>query len=400
MKHVMEEVLVCIIMGFLHGKVKLRRIHRWAKDHLDELRVYMDFPNGVPSVPTMSRVLAAVDEELLSLAIINWVGETVQTRGVHIAIDGKALRAAANKIMDQKTPYIVNAIEVATKMVIGQLAIAEKTNEMTAIPKLLEFLEVSDSVITIDAIGATGNIMNAVISRGAGFMLQVKRNCPELYDEIQRLFDGLETDKKDDPDLFSEKYGKKYSKKESEEKNRERMEYRKCEAYYDPDGLGGIQEKRPYVQSIGRTTQLRILRVLDENGNDVTPSRKEFLKTGSRKQPKPTKGDGFNDDLQKTGLIASHKMDAEEMMKYKRDHWRIENSLHYILDETFGEDKSTIRKGRNVASMLRKTAYNIVRLLQHIEPERSPLVPEIIDDISANFSLGARMIFEAIPSFY
>ena len=396
----LEEVFVCVIMGFLHGKVKLRRIHRWARDHLDKLRQYMEFPNGVPSVPTMSRVLASVDEELLSLSLINWIGEIINTRGTHIAVDGKALRAAASKIRNQKSPYIINVIEAATKVVIGQMAIPEKTNEMKSIPELLEFLEVEDSVITVDAIGATGNIMNAIIGRGADFMLQVKRNCPELYDEIQRLFNGLDADRKEDPDLFEQRYGEKYSEKKTEEKNRERMEYRRCEAYNDPDVLSGLQEKRPYIQCIGRSTQIRILQVRDERGKDITPGWKEFLKSGSRRQPRPATGDSFSDDVQIAGLISSRKMNAEKMMKYKREHWKIENSLHYVLDETFGEDKSTIRNGRNVASMLRKTAYNIVRLVQLMDPQKSPLVPEIIDDISADFSLGARMIFEPLKSFY
>lgn len=85
-------------MGLLAGKTKLRRIVRWSKRHLEELRRHMPFPNGVPSVSTMSRVLAAVDEEMVSLALINWIGEILNPRGIHIAIDGKGLRAAARKV--------------------------------------------------------------------------------------------------------------------------------------------------------------------------------------------------------------------------------------------------------------------------------------------------------------
>lgn len=85
-------------MGLLAGKTKLRRIVRWSKRHLAELRRHMPFPSGVPSVSTMSRMLAAVDEEMVSLALINWIGEVLNTRGIHIAIDGKGLRAAARKV--------------------------------------------------------------------------------------------------------------------------------------------------------------------------------------------------------------------------------------------------------------------------------------------------------------
>lgn len=155
-------------MGLLAGKTKLRRIVRWSKRNLAELQRHLPFPNGVPSVSTMSRMLAAVDEEMVALALTNWIGEIYNTRGIHIAIDGKGLRAAARKVRDEKTPYILNAIDVASKLVIGQLVIQGKTNEMTAIPELMELLEIKGSTITIDAIGATGNILNAIHDNGGG----------------------------------------------------------------------------------------------------------------------------------------------------------------------------------------------------------------------------------------
>jgi len=100
--------------------------------------------------------------------------------------------------------------------------------------------------------------------------------------------------------------------------------------------------------------------------------------------------------VQKAGLIASRVLNAKEMMEFKCAHWAVENSLHYVLDEVFGEDKSTIRKGKNAASALRKMAYNIVRLIQFLNPERSPHVPDIIDD----FNMGVKMVFEPILSQY
>ncbi|MCI9155140.1 MAG: ISAs1 family transposase [Ruminococcus sp.] len=173
----MAEIFVCIIMGLLAGKTKLRRIVRWSKRNLAELQRHLPFPNGVPSVSTMSRMLAAVDEEMVALALTNWIGEIYNTRGIHIAIDGKGLRAAARKVRDEKTPYILNAIDVASKLVIGQLVIQGKTNEMTAIPELMELLEIKGSTITIDAIGATGNILNAIHDNGGG-------GCPSGEEEL------------------------------------------------------------------------------------------------------------------------------------------------------------------------------------------------------------------------
>ena len=324
------------------------------------------FPNGVPSVSTMSRMLAAVDEEMVSLALINWIGEIFNTRGIHIAIDGKGLRAAARKVRDEKTPYILNAIDVASKLVIGQLVIHGKTNEKTAIPELVELLEIEGSTITIDAIGATENIMNAIHDNGGEFVLQVKKNCPELYEELMRLFEGLSEDKENAPEEFKEKYGKYYSETRTTEKNRERYEYRTSQSYSNP---GGIQERHPYIANVGRAKQVRIMQIQDDSGNDITPCLMEFLEEGSKKQPQGEAKEGMDHDAEWFGLVASKMLKAEELLDYKRQHWAIENSLHYVLDETFGEDKSTIKLGKNTMSILRKCAYNIARLLQMENPE-------------------------------
>lgn len=362
-----------------------------------ELRRHMPFPNGVPSVSTMSRMLAAVDEEMVSLALINWIGEIFNTRGIHIAIDGKGLRAAARKVREEKTPYILNAVDVASKLVIGQLVIDEKTNEMTAVPELVGLLEIEGSVITMDAIGATENIMNAIHDNGGEFVLQVKKNCPELYAELMRLFGGLLKDKKDDPKKFCDKYEKYYSEASTMEKNRERYEYRSSQSYADP---GGIQEKRPYIASVGRIKQVRIMQIQDEGGNDITPSLMDFLKEGGKKQQSSETEEGTESEAEWFGLVASKVLDAKEMLDYKRRHWVVENSLHYVLDETFGEDKSTIKQGKNTMSILRKCAYNIARLLQMEKAEVEGSIPDIIDDICDNLEIGFQKIFRPIPSQY
>lgn len=396
----MEEIFVCIIMGLLAGKTKLRRIVKWSESHLEELRKYMPFPHGVPSLSTMSRMLAAVDAEMVSLATINWIGEISNTRGIHIAIDGKGLRAAAHKVREEKTPYILNAIDTGSRLVIAQMAIQEKTNEAATIPALMERMEMEGSVVTIDAAGATKNIMEAVCGKGGDFVLQVKRNSPALYEELMQLFGGLAEEQEADGKSFRDKYGATYSEAKTFEKNRERYEYRECQSYSGADGIKELREERPYIASVGRLKQIRILQVQDRQGKDVTPSLGEFLKEGSRKQPKPTSGDGREDGVQVEGLISSRVFTAEELMKYKRRHWAVENSLHYVLDEVFGEDKSTIRKGKNTMSVLRKCAYNIVRLLQMEEAVGREHVPDVMDDICDKLEIGFRMIFQAVPSHY
>ena len=359
----------------------------------------MSMPSGVPSVSTMSRILSRVDEELVSLAVMNWICGIVDTRGIHIAIDGKGLRAAAGKIKGERTPYILNAIDVVTRLVIGQLAIREKTNEMTAIPELIEMLEIEGSTVTIDAIGTTGTIMDSIDEKNGYFLLQVKKNCPLLYEELMELFDDLGKLKENDRDEFKRVSGETYGEHKTSEKNRERYEYRKVEYYDGEEWIEHFQEERPSIKSVGRTSQVRILIVQDIDGNDVTPSLEEFLVNGSIRQPIVTVGDGFKDVVQKAGLVANRKMSAEEIMGYHRNHWAIEDGLHYVLDETFGEDKCTVKKGKNVLSMLRKCAYNIARLLQMENPEGRPYMPDVLDDIADNFELAAKYVFSAVPAF-
>lgn len=387
-------------MGLLAGRTKLRRIVRWCRSHLDELRRHMPFPNGVPSLSTMSRMLGEVDADMVSLAIINWTGEISDTRGIHIAIDGKGLRAAAHKVRDERTPYILNAIDVASRLVIAQLTIQEKTNEAATIPALMDLIEMEGSVVTIDAVGATQNIMDAVCNNGGDFVLQVKKNCPALYDELMALFNGLAKEQEAEGEAFQNKYGASYSEARTSEKNRERYEYRECQSYSKADGIRALQEERPHIACVGRTKQVRILQVQDSQGNDITPSLENFLKEGSRKQPRPASGDSLDDDIQMAGLVSSRVLSAEELMEYKRQHWAVENGLHYVLDEVFGEDKSTIKKGKNTMSVLRRCAYNIARLLQMESFAGREYIPDVIDDVCDDLEIGFRMIFQPIPSHY
>lgn len=398
-KHNHVEILICIIIGFLNGKTTLRRIRRWCGKHLYDLRRYSAFSGGIASVSTMSRLLRDIDEELLSLTFVSWIGEILSTRGIHIAIDGKGLRAAANKLRDGRTPYILNALDVATKLVVAQIAIHEKTNEMTAIPELIRLIEIEGSTITIDAIGATGNIMEQIGKQHGDFVLQVKKNCPNLYQELMDLFTGLKKQKQEDPVIFEKKSKKFYDEYHQSEHNRDRYEYRDAAVYFKEQDMEPFQEERSYIHCVGFMEQVRIRQINDEEGNDITPSLSEFLKYGSKKQPKPVVGDEMDDDIQRIGIVASRVMTAKQMAEYKRNHWAVENSLHYVLDNSFGEDRCTVRNGKNALAVLRKFAYNIIRLLQLHELKHLKFVGDVIDDLQDDFDLIAQYIFKSIPSF-
>lgn len=399
-RHSHVEILLLIVLGFLAGKNSLRRIVKWAKRNHEKLRKSLALKNGIPSLSTFSRIASGTDEELLTLAFTDWIGNILSTKGIHIVIDGKALRAATEKIKDKKAPYILNAMDAATNLVIAQTAIPEKTNEMTAIPKLLEILDITGSTVTIDAIGATEAILRMIEGKDGYFVQQIKKNCPATCQEIQDIFAELEKEKKADPEKFAEENKGRYSEYSSCEKNRERMEYREVRCYTNDEAIGKIWKELPFICSVASSFQVRIPKEEDAEGKDITPDKETFLKQGSRKCPKPTEGDALTDQIQKVGLISNRVLTAEEFAGYRRDHWRIDNCLHHVLDEDFLEDKCTAKKSRNTLSVLRKTAYNIIRLMQMEHPEGREQVIDVIDEIADDFSITIRWIFDPIPSFY
>lgn len=399
-KHSHVEILLLIVLGFLAGKTSLRRIVKWAKRNQKKLKKYLELENGIPSLSTFSRITSIIDEELLSVAFTDWIGSILSTKGIHIVIDGKALRAAAEKIKDKKAPYILNALDAATNLVIAQISIPEKTNEITAIPKLLEILDITGSTVTIDAIGATEAILSMIEEKGGYFVQQIKKNCPATYQEIQNVFGDIGKEKEADPEKFEKENQGRYSEYSSCEKNRERVEYREMKCYTKDDAIGKIRKELPFICSVALSCQVRIPKESDADGRDTTPDKETFLKQGSRKCPKPTEGDELTDQIQKVGLVSNHVLTAEEFARYKRDHWRIENCLHYVLDTDFLEDRSTAKKSKNVLSVLRKTAYNIIRLMQIDAPKDRKLVIDVIDEITDNFSVVLKWVFDPIPSLY
>ena len=399
--HDCAEMLTCLVMGFLCGRTAIRRSLAWAAEHIDLLRKYMKLSNGIASAPTISRLLSSIDEEIFSLTFSDWVSQVLNSCGFHIIIDGKALRAATAKIRDENVPYILNAVEAATEMVIAQLPIDTKTNEITALPELIDRLDVKGNIITIDAIGTQTAIMEKLESLGAGFLLQVKKNQPQMYDDIVRFFEDIKNEaakEKENPGYQSpiKEQIEKSSHYETDEKNRERYEHRE---YTGCNYTGCLQkeEEMPYIQTIGCVCQIRRLIVLDKEGNDITPDIKTFVREGSIKQPKPGKGDGVNDAVQTVGIVSNRILNAKEIGELKRGHWKIENGLHHVLDDVFREDRSPAKGSKNNLALIRKIAYNIIRYAL-ITLARTKSVIGMMDYFADNPETAAKYIFEPLKS--
>ena len=404
-KHDMAEVLICLVVGYVTGHTTLRRSLAWCTRHQKWLKkMGLELRNGIASVATVSRILNRMDEELFLFAFMEWIGEILDTKGLHLAIDGKAIRAATSRVRGTQAPMLLNAVDTATGLVVAQLPIQNKECEITRIPELLKLLDIRGSVITTDAVGTQTSIMEQIRGQGGHFLLMVKKNQPLSYEEIVRQFEEMEKDRermRKEKTCHSQYPGlmEKYDEATCFEKNRGRYEYRQYQACCHPDIVSRTRKEWPFLKSIGCVRQTRILMIRDAKGEDITPNEETFRGKGTFRQPKPEAGEHGEADIQTVGLISDMEMTAEDMGRCKREHWAVENRLHHVLDDTFREDRSPAKGSKNNLALIRKFAYNILRLaMLHLSTEH--LMTEMMDLFSDDEKLLERYLFNGIESFY
>lgn len=403
-KHDHAETLVCLVAGFLAGKTTIRRSLKWCEKHLEELREYLPLKNGIASPSTVCRLLSGIDEELFALEFMEWIGEIVDTKGIHLAVDGKALRAGMEKVKDFRVPMILNAVDVVTGLVVAQMPIKNKECEIKAIPELLKLLDIQGSIVTTDAVGTQTQIMEQILSQEGHFVLMVKKNQPQSYEEIVKYFGEMSEDKKrmKENETYRPRYPgmqEKYEEISQKERNRDREEYRWYSVCTECSLLTKTQKEWPFVKTVGLARQIRIPVERDEQGNDMTPDIKTFLEKGSRRRPKPIREEETGKDIQETGMISDMELSAEEMGRIKREHWAVENRLHHVLDDTFREDRSPAKKSKHNLGLIRKFAYNILRIAI-LSGDCAELITEAMDDFSDDHFLRKKYVFSGIDSFY
>ena len=231
----------------------------------------------------------------------------------HSKVLKTAIRAATEKCKGNRAPMMLHVLDVATGLVLAQLPIPDKESEITNIPELLSYLDIRESTITADALNTQTTVMEQIISQGGHFVLVVKRNQPNSYEEIVSQFKTMEEDRKhvlENPayqTVYPEYVGK-YDKYESFEKNRDRYEYREYRIINDASFVSKTEKQWPFLKSVDYVEQIRILVVRDEEGNDITPSKEQFLLEGSIRQPVPGKGEGEKDDIQIVGIVSDREM--------------------------------------------------------------------------------------------
>ena len=398
-KHDHAEILTCLVVGYLAGRDSVRRCLKWCENHIDFLRQHLELKNGIASPATVSRILGNIDEEIFCLAFIEWMTGILNTKGINIAIDGKALRGSTEKIRNRQTPYILNAIDTATALVIAQLPIAEKENEITAIPKLLKLLNIQGSLVTIDAIGTAQSVMDTINEKEADYLLTVKKGNPLTYQETKEMFAELGKEKErisahPNQTVTYEKQMDSYDVFKTSERNRSRMEYRTMQICHNTD-LITLCKKQKEIKTVGWLEQVRIPMEKDKDGKDITPAYEDFIKNGTVRSPRIKTGDNLTDDIHQVGLISSRRMSAQETLETKRNHWKIENSLHHVLDELFREDRSSARKSKNNLAVIRKIAYNLLRIaILREKTESGPT--EMRDQFNDDLTLIEKYVFRGI----
>jgi predicted transposase YbfD/YdcC len=289
------------------------------------LKTFLELPSDIPSHDTFNRVFSAIDPEVFLECFIEWVaGICTSLDNEIVAIDGKALRGSLNK--GESIPYIVSAWAVRNGLTLGQIKVDEKSNEITAIPKLLEVLELKGCIVTIDAMGCQKSIAANIIDAKADFVLALKGNHSLVHEEFVDYFE----------ELVPEGAGKNYPLPEgmafyeTVEKGHGRIETRR---YWHTEDIDWFADKDLWkgLKSVGMVESTR------EIGEKISTERRLFL--------------------------SSFKPDAKRFAGAVRGHWGVENNLHWSLDVTFGEDQSRARDknaAQNLATM-RRIIINILK---------------------------------------
>lgn len=320
-EHELVDLLVVAVCAVLSGADTFVEIEAWAKEKLDWLRKYLRLEHGIPCHDTFGRVFAAIDPDEFAAAFLRWVGQVLPAlaKDEVVAIDGKTSRRSGKA----GTPplHLVSAFAAQAGLVLGQRATAAKSNEKTAIPELLATLALEGCIVTIDAMGTQPNIARAIRHRGADYILAVKDNQPTLAESIGDFISA-----------FAAAPGKTpHQVHEVVEKDHGRLEVRRCYVFDQLDCLHA-PERWPDLKSFAMITSERTI------------------------QGKTTVEHRF--------YISSLAPDAQRMNQAVRQHWRVENRLHWCMDVVFGDDQMRARTdhaAQNFA-VLRQFVLNLLRL--------------------------------------
>jgi predicted transposase YbfD/YdcC len=327
--HPLPEVLLMVVCGTIADCDDYEGIAEWGKAHLAFLRRFLPYHHGIPGARWLTLLMNRIDPGLFSAAFTAWVRETWPDRLDLVAIDGKTSRRSHDRSADKAPLHLVSAFATTSRLVLGQEAVADKTNETTAIPILIERLAKNDglrgALVSIDAIATNAAIATTIRDAQADYLLAVKANQPTLRSEIETFF-------ADAPPASLESTT-------NADKGHGRIEQRTVTVAREVDWLDGDHRFPGEVRLPHVATIIRVA------------SRAE-LKDRCR--------------FETRYYVSSAVLSAQRAAEAVRSHWAIENSLHWVLDVTFADDQSRLRKGHGAKNMavVRHFAINLARAVK------------------------------------
>jgi predicted transposase YbfD/YdcC len=326
-KHKLVDILVIGLCSQLTGGSGFSDMETFGRIREDWLRTFLELPEGIPSHDTFNRCFAAIDPYAFLDCFVAWVqGICPALEGETVAIDGKALRRALNE--GESIPYIVSAWASDNGLALGQVKVKDKSNEITAIPELLQVLELKGCIVTIDAMGCQKKIAANIIDKSADYVLSLKGNHETVHDEVKAFFDdavGPRATQWADTVLEGT-----MDFHQTIEKGHGRIETRR---YWQSTDLNWFDDKRLWkgLRSFGMVESIREI-----------------------------KGQS---SIERRFFLSSLPLDAKKLARSVRGHWGVENALHWSLDLIFDEDHSRARTrnaAQNVAT-LRRIALNLIK---------------------------------------
>lgn len=316
----LPEILLVVLCGTLGGAQNIIEIRQWAGHKLDFLRRLLPFTRGVPSHDTLCDVLNALDAASFSACFTAWVETLREAAPDVVAIDGKTSRRAYAG--DAHPLHLVSAWASRQRLVLGQQATASKSNEITAIPLLLERLELTGALVTIDAMGCQRSIAEAIRAKGADYLLALKDNQPNLAEEVRLFFDQPAADSQTTHTTTDADHG--------------RIETRRHVVSHDVGWLS-TGRRFPGEPRFPALATVAMVEATVEHRGKTTTARRYFL--------------------------SSAALDAKTFAAAVRAHWGIENRLHWVMDVVFHDDLMRLRTAHGPANMatVRHLALNLLR---------------------------------------
>lgn len=325
-RHELMDILIITILGCICGADGFIEVCEFAEAKYDWLKTFLKLPNGIPSHDTFGRVFALINPQIFEDCFCEWIKSlSIDVHKEIIAIDGKTARRSHNRNEGHPALHMVSAWATKHRVLLGQVRTEEKSNEIDAIPKLLNMIDVKNSIVTIDAMGCQQAIAKKILSQEADYVLSLKENHKALYDSVCHLFTQAEADKS--------KFYKNilHRRKIEKSKGHGRYEIRTYTLVSARD-IPALQCHWPGLQGIGK------IEVRRTTGQQFECATRYFL----------------------TSLSYEN---IEVFMSAVRSHWDIEINLHWSLDVSFKEDLSRVRSGHAAENLaiVRRIALNLLK---------------------------------------